>query len=98
MDRLFVLRNASLDAPDHRVDDMRQFALTALDEIASHRQSDGAFSFFPGRAQRAYYGALVSLGERQSDMHGTVMLTWAWAIALDILGLRERVGWRISVP
>ncbi|MCY4015509.1 MAG: hypothetical protein OXG82_22710 [Gammaproteobacteria bacterium] len=98
LDRLFVLRNASLDAPDHRIDDIRQFAFTALGEIASHRQHDGAFSFSPARAQRAYYGALVSLGERQSDLHGTVMLTWAWAIALDILGLRERLGWRISVP
>lgn len=98
LDRLFVLRNASLDTPDHRIDDVKQAAFSALGEIANHRQRDGGFSFFPVRAQRAYYGALVSLGERQSDMHGTVLLTWAWAIALDLLGLREDLGWRISVP
>ena len=98
LDRLFVLHRGSLDAPDHRIDGVRQFALSALDEIMDYRQRDGGFSFSPVRAQRAYYGALVSLGERQSDMHGTVMLTWAWAIALDMLGLRQEVGWRISVP
>ena len=34
---------------------------------------------------------------RCSDMHGTVMFTWACAIALELL-IRERLGWRISYP
>lgn len=44
-----------------------------------HRMLDAAFSFYPTRAQRSYYGALISFGGRQSDMHGTVMFTWACA-------------------
>ena len=98
LDRLYVLHRASMDAPGYRSRELERFALLAVDEIARYHQGDGGFSFFPNRAQRTYYGALVSLGGRQSDMHGTVMLTWALSIALDMLGIRQECGWQMSSP
>ena len=98
LDKLFVLKSASEAAPGYRVSDLEKSALEALEEIGNYRQWDGGFSFSPNRAQRRYYGALVSLGERQSDMHGAQMFTWACALALDLLGMREELGWRLSRP
>ena len=98
LDKLFVLHRASATAPGYRTRDLERFALDALNDILAYRQKDGAFSFYPTRAQRSYYGALISLGGRQSDMHGTVMFTWAYAVALDLLGIREDLGWHMSSP
>ena len=96
LDRLFVVHQASKHAPGYRTEEVRSFALEALAEIDLYRQPDGGFSFHPTQAQRSYYGALVSLGGRQSDLHGTVMFTWACAIALDLLGIRQELGWQLS--
>ena len=98
LDRLFVIHQASGHVPGYRTADLEGIALQALDEINLYGQGDGGFSFRANRAQHSYYGAFVSLRERQSDMHGAMMFTWASAIALDILGVRERVGWQLSKP
>lgn len=98
LDKLFVLHRASENTPGYRTKDLEKFALDALNDILAYHQKDGGFSFYPTRAQRSYYGALISLGGRQSDMHGTVMFTWACAVALDMLGIREDLGWRTSSP
>ena len=98
LDRLFVIQQAGRWAPGYRARDVERIALEALDEIGSYRQDDGGFSFRPDSAQHRYYGALVSLRERQSDMHGAVMFTWACAVALDLLGAREEAGWQLSKP
>ena len=98
LDRLFVIQQAGKWAPGYRARDVEGIALEALGEISRYRQDDGGFSFRPNRAQHSYYGALVSLREKQSDMHGAVMFTWACAVALDLLGIREKVGWQLSKP
>ena len=98
LDRLFVIQQASKWVPGHRTCEVEGLALEALGEISRYRQWDGGFSFRPDRAQHSYYGALVSLRERQSDMHGAVMFTWACAVALDLLGVREEVRWQLSKP
>ena len=98
LDRLFVLHKASVEVLGYRSDDLQNFALNALSEISRYYQNDGGFSFNLTHAQRSYYGAFVSLGGRQGDMHGTVMFTWACATALDLLGIRKELGWRISRP
>ena len=97
LDKLFVLHKASATVPGYRTADLQKFALNVLNDINDYHQKDGGFSFYQTRAQRWYYGALVSLGERQSDMHGTVMFTLACAIALEMLGIREELGWQISL-
>lgn len=98
LDKLFVLQKASAEVPGYRTADLERFALDALNDIGTYHQKDGGFSFYRTHAQRWYYGALVSLGGRQGDMHGTVMFTWACAVALDLLGIRKELGWQFSSP
>ena len=96
LDRLYVLQRAGAEVQGYRDNDLERLGLDALEEIAEHLREDGGFSFYPNRSQRLYYGTLVSLGENQSDLHGAVMFTWACAVALDLLGIREECGWQIS--
>ena len=98
LDKIFVLHGASRMVPGYRTSDLEKICLDALNEISEYHQKDGGFSFYPNRAQWTYYDAPVSLGEKQSDMHGAVMFTWACAIALDLLNVREEIGWHISSP
>ena len=97
VDKLFVLHRASAAVPGYRTRELEHFALEVLNDIRKYHQKDGGFSFYRDHAQRWYYGALVSLGEKQSDMHGTVLFTSACAIALDMLGIREELGWHLSL-
>lgn len=98
LDRLFVLHACANQVPAYRAGDIRNQAVDAMREIWGHRQPDGGFSFYRDHAQRTYYGALVSRGGAQGDMHGAVMLSWATAIALDLLGIRDELGWQLSKP
>ena len=98
LDRLFVIQQANKHVPDYRRTDVEKIALEALNEIGKYHQDDGGFSFSQARAQRSYYGALVSLGGKQGDLHGTLMFTWACAVVLDLLGLRNEAGWQLGIP
>ena len=86
LNRLFVVWQASKGAPPgYRRADIRQLAWRVLEAALRFRQADGAFSFYQDHAQTRYSGAHVSRGARVSDLHGTTMLTWAIAIALELL-------------
>jgi hypothetical protein len=87
LNRIFVVWQARKGAPQgYRQEEVHALALEALSRTDNYRQLDGAFSFYPTRAQTNYYGARVSRGLRESDLHGTTMLVWAIAISLDLLG------------
>lgn len=87
LNRLFVIWQAIKDVPDgYRQEDIRRLAWEVLETVKLFHQDDGAFSFFQDHSQTYYYGASVSHGYKVSDLHGTVMLVWAMAIALEFLG------------
>lgn len=49
---------------------------------------EGAFSFFPKKSQIAYYcGAPTSLGYNTSDLHGSVMQTWALSLLFSLMNI-----------
>lgn len=98
LNQLFVLRESSVNCPGYRESEIRDLAMQALNAVRKFRQADGAFSFYQHSAQRGYYGAWVSLGGQQSDMHGTVMMTWACALCFELLGIANELGWRSSWP
>lgn len=93
LNRLFVIQQAVKGVPSgYRQEDIRCLAAEVLETVALFRQEDGAFSFFTEHAQTTYYGAPVSRGQRVSDLHGTVMMVWAIAIALELLGNKTKDG------
>ncbi|HEX8616721.1 MAG TPA: hypothetical protein VF911_03950 [Thermoanaerobaculia bacterium] len=98
LNRLFVVQQAVRHCGDYRRDDVRALAARSFERVRAFHRDDGGFSFYTTRAQRRYFGAYVSLGGVQSDMHGATMLTWAIAISLELLGLSQRAGWRPTAP
>ena len=99
LNRLFVIWQAQKGVPEgYRIKDVRSTACEVLEYAKNFIQSDGAFSFFHERSQVSYYSAKVSRGKKVSDLHGTTMLTWAIAIACELLSSdnsNEKVnGWK----
>jgi len=100
LNRLYVVQQAWKRVPEAARDEIRgqvvALARSALDRANRFTNADGGFSFYKGRAQHEYYGARISAGRSVSDLHGTMLMTWAVAIALDLLGGVE--GWRCPRP
>lgn len=85
VDALYVL-DQCLRVSDYRRPDAVHFALLGLKLIRHHYNADGGFSYWVGRSQTSYYGVTISTGRPVSDIHGTCLLTWAIALALNIIG------------
>ncbi len=98
LNRLFVIYSTRPHIQGYREDSIKDIAHQALGEVMRYRQPDGIFSFYRNHAQKRYYDAWVSLGGRQSDLHGTMLLTWACALCFELLGIGETLGWRVSKP
>ncbi|MBF0293694.1 MAG: hypothetical protein HQL96_00780 [Magnetococcales bacterium] len=82
---------------DHRRAETQRQCLEILSLIRTHQAGDRGFSYQPGRAQNGYYGAVISRGLDEGDLHGTCLLTWAIAMILEILE-ENRFGWRVIRP
>jgi hypothetical protein len=70
---------------DHRSDDVRDFARGLLEMIRLHYNPDGGFSYWIGKSQTVYYGVPITSGMPVSDIHGTLLLTWALAMVLRLI-------------
>ncbi len=81
----------------YRINDTKAFAERKLAVIKNHRKNDGAFSFFPDRAGDNYYGARVSRGYPESDIHGTHLLVWALTLIGELLGFNKELGWKLPI-
>jgi hypothetical protein len=57
----------------------------------------GGFSFLPSKANRIYYGASISKGLPEPDVHGTHLFLWGIVLISDILGWREELGLRFPI-
>lgn len=97
VDGVYVLHTAA-QWTEHRRDEVREFCLAMIPRIEAYRHKDGGLSYGLEGTQRNYYGARVSTGMKGiADLHGTKLLTWAYVLISDVLGLREDLGWRIPV-
>lgn len=54
----------------------------------------GGFSFLPGKSNEVYYGAKITKGLNEPDIHGTVMFLWGIAIISQILGIDKELGFK----
>ena len=57
----------------------------------------GAFSFYKGRATSNYYGAQITRGLSEPDLHGTAMFCWGIYIIAKALKIHEECGLREPV-
>ncbi|KKM05004.1 hypothetical protein LCGC14_1758520, partial [marine sediment metagenome] len=49
----------------------------------------GGFSFYKNRANKQYYGAFISRGKNEPDIHGTILFLWGISIIAKILKINE---------
>lgn len=83
-------------ATDYRKDDIQKFCLKRLKQYSRYYYSKkGGFSFHLGKANDFYYGARITKGLNEPDIHGTVMFLWGITLISRILkldlGLREPI-------
>lgn len=51
----------------------------------------GGFSFRKNRANRKYYGAILTKGKKEPDIHGTIMFLWGISIIAQTLGINKKL-------
>lgn len=81
---------------DYRTDDIQKFCLKRLKQYRRYYYyKKGGFSFHLGKANDFYYGARITKGLNEPDIHGTVMFLWGITLISRILkldlGLKEPI-------
>lgn len=72
----------------HRVQEIKNFARERLTIYREYYwPNHGGFSFFPGRANRVYYNAILTRGRAEPDIHGTTLFLWGISLIAQILNI-----------
>ena len=83
---------------DYRTDEIRSFCENKLKVYKRHYwPQHGGFSFYERKANDVYYGAKISKGLNEPDIHGTIMFLWGITMISDILGISRDTGLRVPV-
>jgi glycosyltransferase involved in cell wall biosynthesis len=83
---------------NYRKDEIVEFALNRLRMYEKHYWPEvGGFSFHQNRSQDNFYGAKVSCGYPEPDIHGTIMLLWGVVLICEILGWRSELNLRLPI-
>lgn len=89
IDALYVLHWCSR-VSSYREADVHQYALHKIDEIKEYyHEAQGGFSFYRHRANARIYGAKVSTGKDEPDLHGTILYVWGLVMIAEILKLSD---------
>ena len=85
---IYVLKYANeLTGSGYRYKEIKEFALRKLETYKSYYYPEiGGFSFLKNRANIYYYGAKITKGFNEPDIHGTVMFLWGVSVLSQILG------------
>ncbi|GAB0057073.1 hypothetical protein SIID45300_01394 [Candidatus Magnetaquicoccaceae bacterium FCR-1] len=92
VDWIYVLHRAARQT-GHRRAEIEGHLVDIMDRIRLHQAADGGFSYLPGQAQSGYYGATISRGLNEGDIHGTCLLTWGLAMCVELLAW-DLPGWK----
>jgi len=96
LDAIYVVHYANKVIENtYRYEDIRNFCYRWLKICKEHYfPSIGGFSFFKHRANQYYYGAKLTKGLNEPDIHGTVLLLWGIALVSQILGIDKELGFK----
>ena len=95
VDAIYVLHRCTLQT-DYKRHKIKDYFMSVLDMINLHHNNDGGFSYNIGSAQKSYYGLPISKGYNESDIHGTVLLTWA--LSMIFCSIESSTHWKIIKP
>jgi hypothetical protein len=96
VDGIYVLYRC-YEQTDHHRHEVQDYCRQVLHMIQMHYNHDGGFSYSIHRSQTGYYGVRISRGLPESDLHGTILLTWAVTMILEILNAND-LGWHMIKP
>ncbi|MCP3924057.1 MAG: hypothetical protein GY714_15875 [Desulfobacterales bacterium] len=86
---IYLLYNCTKKT-DYRSDEIILYTKKRLELYKEHWWNDtGGFSFFPRNANKIYYGAYLSKGFAEPDVHGTHLFLWGIVLICKILGWNE---------
>ncbi len=93
---IYVLKYANeLTKSTYRYMEIRQFC---YNRIKLYRQyyfpNIGGFSFYKNKANDVYYGAKITKGLNEPDIHGTVMFLWGISIITQILKINDKLKFK----
>lgn len=96
LDVVYVLRYANeLTGGNYRYNDVGDFCYEWLKICREHYFPDiGGFSFFKHKANQYYYGAKITKGLNEPDIHGTFLLLFGITHISQILSIHKELGFK----
>jgi len=78
---------------NYRKNDIHNYCIRQLEYFKEYYWTEtGGFSFLKGHANRNYYGAILTKGLEEPDIHGTVLFLWGITLISKILKMNEYVN------
>lgn len=89
---IFVLSKCLLHI-NYRKDESINFLLRAADTWKNvfFKEKEGGFSFYQNKSASLYYGAELTKGLNEPDLHGTAMFIWGVYIISEVLGIDKEL-------
>ncbi|GBE06189.1 hypothetical protein BMS3Abin10_01833 [bacterium BMS3Abin10] len=82
----------------YRKDEVINFCLSRLEIYKKYWWPEfGGCSFFPDRANKVYYGAKISKGLPEPDIHGTHLYLWGIVLISKILNLNNDLNFKVPI-
>lgn len=97
---IYVLHYAKkITDGSYRKKEIINFALERLKIYEEYYYPEiGGFSFLPHKANVYYYGAKITKGLNEPDIHGTCMFLWGISIIAQILEINQELGFKEQIP
>jgi len=97
---VYILKycNELTDA-SYRYSEIRDFMLERLRTYKEYYYPKiGGFSFYKNRASSMYYGAYLSKGRHEPDIHGTHLFLWGISIIAQVLNINNDLMFKEIIP
>lgn len=96
LDVIYAIHYANqLTEGNYRYKDIQDFCYRWLKTCKEHYFPDvGGFSFYKHKANQYYYGAKITKGLNEPDIHGTVLLLWGIALISQLLGIDKELRFK----
>ena len=97
VDVVYVLFKCS-EQTNYRKSDIVNFINDVEDVIFKNFiNKEGGFSYSYQKSQKYYYGLVVTKQKKCADLHGTLLLLWAYTLILELKD-ENNLGWKIIKP
>ncbi|MDP2918241.1 MAG: hypothetical protein Q8N68_01965 [bacterium] len=97
---VYVLHYAhKIAGGNYRLAEIKKFSEERLEIYKKyHFPEIGGFSFWARKANDRYYGAKITRGLNEPDIHGTCMFLWGISIIAQILKINKELGFHEHTP